>query len=251
MACFPPRSSGGVPREGRARMSFSRILFRFAKEGEARYLSHRDLMRAFERALRRAGLPVSMSQGFNPHPKLGILAALAVGVEAQDEALDVEFQPAVPADEAGDRLAAEMPRGLRVLSAATLPEGTRPRVESVVYEAELSASCTPGPSEIERFLAQAAIAVRRGSGAEQAEVDIRPALRAMSVEGGRLRFEVAVAERGTPRASEVLAALLGAGAAASQQARVRRTKVNLAIAGPRQQSGTATGKRSEGDENAT
>jgi radical SAM-linked protein len=233
-------------------VAFSRILFRFAKKGDARHLSHRDLMRLFERALRRGGLPVRMSQGFNPHPRLSILAALPVGIEAEDEALELEFEPPVPASEARGRLAAQLPRGIALHAAHTLPEGVRPRVASVAYEAELPEGLPElGQADVARFLAREAIGVSRGSGSERAEVDLRPALRAMSVEGRRLRFELAVADRGTPRASEVLAALLGAGPAALAAARVRRIQVNLALAPPRHPSGTAVPPLSEGNEHAT
>ncbi|MBM4031157.1 MAG: DUF2344 domain-containing protein [Planctomycetes bacterium] len=193
-------------------MGSSRLLFRFAKEGDGRYLSHRDLMRLFERALRRAGLPLRMSQGFNPHPKLSILAALPVGVEADDEALDVEFASELPAAHAFAQLAAQMPSRVRLLSAEALPEGARPRVESLVYEAELPEGCGIGAAEVERFLP-------------------RPALRAISIEGGRLRFELAAsADRATPRAKDVLAELLGGKPAEAARVKVRRLKVNLAIA---------------------
>jgi hypothetical protein len=192
-------------------MAFSRLLFRFAKEGDGRYLSHRDLMRLFERALRRAGLPLSMSQGFNPHPKLSILAALPVGVEADDEALEVEFAAELAAAEAFARLSGQMPRGVRLVSAEALPEGARPRVESLVYETELPERCGIGAAEVKRFLP-------------------RPALRAMTLEGRRLRFEVeASPDRATPRAKDVVAELLHAGAEDLARVRLRRLKVNLAI----------------------
>jgi len=211
-------------------MGFSRILFRFAKEGEARYLSHRDLMRLFERALRRARLPVRMTQGFNPHPKLTIPAALPLGVEACDEALAVEFEPPVEPGQAMQRLGGQLPAGVRLLAAETLPQRARLRVGSVVYEARLPEGRRVSPADVERFLARPAIVVRRKSGAE---FDIRPALLAMGVGPGGLWFEVAVSDSGTPRAAEVLAALLGVEAEGLAPVRLRRTRVNLLLARPR------------------
>lgn len=214
-------------------MGSSRILFRFAKEGEARFLSHRDLMRAFERALRRAALPVRMTEGFNPHPKLSIAAALPVGVEASDEALEVEFAPGIEAPAAMERLGAQLPSGLRLRSAEALPEGARARVDSVVYEADLPTGRPVTRADAERLLAREAIPVQRGGGSRPGrELDIRPALRAMSVEAGRLTFELAVSDAGTPRPSEVLAELLGGDAKALHQTRLRRTRVNLLLARP-------------------
>lgn len=230
-------------------MSFSRILFRFSKKGEARHLSHRDLMRLFERALRRAGLPVRMSQGFNPHPRLSIPAALPVGVEAEDEALEVEFEPPVMPQEARDRLAAELPPGVGLGSAQALPEGARTRVEAAMYEVELPVGSAPTPQDVARFLAREHVPVQRG-GPGGKELDLRPALRTMSVEGNKLRFELAMAECGTPRTAEVLAALMGDAAPALASAKVRRVGLRLTIAPPRHQ-GVAAGTRfAEGNRDA-
>ena len=88
-------------------MDPQRLLFRFRKEGQARFLSHHDLMRLFERALRRAALPLRMSQGYHPHPRLSILSALPLGLEADDEALEVQLQPPLPPAEALARLRAQ------------------------------------------------------------------------------------------------------------------------------------------------
>ena len=248
-------------------MSFSRVLFRFAKKGEARHLSHRDLMRLFDRALRRAGLPVRMSQGFNPHPRLSIAAALSVGIEAEDEALELEFEPPLAASEARERLAAQLPQGIGLCSAETLPEGVRPRVEAAVYEAELPEGCGLAAADVDRFLAREAIVVVSHlhfahsrhvrnedvtpTGPERRERDIRPALRGMSIEGRRLRFELAVADQGTPKATEVLAAFLGCDPAGLPPIQVRRTQVILALAEPRHASGTARTESHKGDEHAT
>ncbi len=232
-------------------MSFSRVLFRFAKKGEAKHLSHRDLMRLFERALRRAGLPARMSQGFNPHPRLSILAALAVGIEGEDEALELEFEPPVTAPEASERLAAQLPQGIALRSAETLPEAVRPRVEAAAYEAELPEDCGLTEADVGSFLARQAIVVARGTDPERRERDVRPALLAMSIEGRRLSFELAVADRGTPKATEVLAAFLGCDPAALPPIRVRRTQVKLALAQPRHASGTAEIESHKGNEHAT
>jgi len=101
-----------------------RVLFRFSKEGEARFLSHHDLIRLFERALRRAGLPVRMTQGFNPHPKFAILSALPLGLEGEEEALEVHFDNPVPPAEALERLAAQLPPGITARSARPIEPGT-------------------------------------------------------------------------------------------------------------------------------
>ena len=217
-------------------MAFQRILFRFSKEGEAKFLSHRDLMRLFERALRRAGLPVRMSQGFNPHPRLSILSALALGVEAANEAVEIGFEPPVAPAEAMGRLGEQLPEGVRLRSAQALPEGARMRVESVVYEAELPAGRSLEPEAVSRFLAQEAAVVERATPAGRRAVDVRPAVEGMAIEGGRLRFQLRVSQGGTPKATDVLAAVLGCAPEDVAGIPLRRAAVNVAVASPPQQA---------------
>ncbi len=64
-----------------------RILVQFSVRGDVRFVSHHDLMRVLGRAARRAGLPVAMSEGFNPRPRISLLLARGVGV-ASDAELD-------------------------------------------------------------------------------------------------------------------------------------------------------------------
>lgn len=64
----------------------------FEKTGNARYISHLDLMRVFQRAFKRAGLPLTHTQGFNPRPSVSIALPLSLGVESQCELLDFELE---------------------------------------------------------------------------------------------------------------------------------------------------------------
>jgi radical SAM-linked protein len=214
-------------------MDPQRVLFRFRKEGNARFLSHHDLMRLFERALRRAGLPLRMSEGFNPHPRFSIVLALPLGVEATDEALEVQFQPPLEPADALARLQAQMPAGLSLTGAQALPAGADVRVESVVYEADLPADAELEPDAVERLLACDALVVERTTPKGTRTIDLRPALAWMRLDSRRLAFQLAIDPGGTPRPTEVLNALLRRDQPASPAApagRLRRTKVNLAIA---------------------
>ncbi|MDD5863521.1 MAG: TIGR03936 family radical SAM-associated protein [Firmicutes bacterium] len=89
----------------------------FEKTGSAIYLSHLDLMRLFQRAFKRAGLPLTHTQGFNPRPSVSIALPLSLGVESRCELLDFaletdEFSP----EQIRDRLNAALVEGVRVLS---------------------------------------------------------------------------------------------------------------------------------------
>lgn len=100
-----------------------RILAALHKEGNAVYLSHLDLQRTLQRGLRRADLPLSYSQGFNPHPLLCFATALSTGAGSCCEWFDVTLEkPVSPADfQAG--LNASLPEGLSVSDAMEAPEG--------------------------------------------------------------------------------------------------------------------------------
>jgi radical SAM-linked protein len=213
-------------------MSSRRLLLRFSKEGQARFLSHLDLMRLFERAFRRAELPVRMTQGFNPHPKIAILLALPVGVEADEEPLEVEFEPPVPPEDALDRLGAQLPEGIRLVSARTLPEGVRARVESLVYRVDVAPDDALETADVEGFLARDAIEVERSTRSGSRTIDLRAPLEAMGLDGRCLTFRLRVDPSGTPRPTEVADALLGRSTAGDPAIRVRRTEVRLAIPGP-------------------
>ncbi len=91
----------------------------FLKKGEMKFVSHLDLLRLFQRAVRRAGLPVTVTKGFNPHPKFSIKRALKLGIESEDEAavfyLDNFIEPA----EFKDRLNKQFPKGIEIKDAKT------------------------------------------------------------------------------------------------------------------------------------
>lgn len=89
----------------------------FEKTGNAIWISHLDLMRLFQRAFKRAGLPLTHTQGFNPRPSVSIALPLSVGVESRCELLDFDLDGLdVPCQEICDRLNAALVEGVRVLS---------------------------------------------------------------------------------------------------------------------------------------
>jgi radical SAM-linked protein len=91
-----------------------RLRIGFAKGEPIKYISHLDLTRTWERAFRRAGLPVAYSQGFNPRPRFQIAAALPVGVTGRAELLDVWLSEPMAPEEAAARLRPVLPSGLAV-----------------------------------------------------------------------------------------------------------------------------------------
>ncbi len=79
-----------------------------------RYISHLDLMRLFTRAMRRADLPLKLTEGFSPHPKLSLKRALKLGVESQEEEAAVVLQFPVAPEDFWHRLQKQLPEGIQI-----------------------------------------------------------------------------------------------------------------------------------------
>ena len=86
----------------------------FEKTGNARYISHLDLMRVFQRAFKRAGLPLTHTQGFNPRPSVSIALPLSLGVESRCELLDFDLEVPVDCGEIREKLNASLVEGVFV-----------------------------------------------------------------------------------------------------------------------------------------
>ncbi len=93
-------------------MFMYKIHFVFAKKGLMKYISHLDLMRLFQRSMRRADLPLKFSQGFSPHPKFSIKRALKLGLESEREEATVVLKEAMNVEEFRNRLQKQLPEGI-------------------------------------------------------------------------------------------------------------------------------------------
>ena len=111
-----------------------RLRVTYRKAGALRYVGHLDLMRTWERALRRAGLPLAYSQGFSPHARLALGAPLAVGFEGERELLDAWMAPPVAPVEVAGRLGGELPDGLSVVAVEEVAH-EEPSLQSAITSA--------------------------------------------------------------------------------------------------------------------
>ena len=106
-----------------------RLRIRYSKKGKVRFISHRDVARIWERALRRVGVSVAYSQGFSPRPKLSFGLALLTGHESEAEFLDLELSDedgdwtAVRGEDLAARLTVALPVGLDVVAVAPVEKG--------------------------------------------------------------------------------------------------------------------------------
>lgn len=91
-----------------------KVSFVFTKKGTMRYISHLDLMRLFMRALRRADLPLKMTEGFSPHPKFSIKRALKLGLESDNEEASIVLKEQINPEEFRQGLQKQLPEGIQI-----------------------------------------------------------------------------------------------------------------------------------------
>jgi radical SAM-linked protein len=169
----------------------SRVLrARFSKLGKVRFTSHRDVARIWERALRRAGLPVAYTEGFSPRPKLSFGLALSTGYESLGEYLDISLRSDGPGSDVEEEqiptlLDPALPVGMEVQVVVPLPAGAeslQQAVTSCTWHLALS-GIDPGrvPEAVERALAAPELVVTRERKGRTIEEDVRPAIVALRV----------------------------------------------------------------------
>ena len=141
-----------------------RIRIRYAKRGPLRFTSHRDFARAFERALRRAAVPIAFSQGFHPHPKISYASAAPTGVASEAEYLEIALQAPVDPAELRVALDAALSPGLDVLDAVIAREGTSlaERIDASRWRLELPGVATADAADaLQRFMSAPEVQVER------------------------------------------------------------------------------------------
>jgi radical SAM-linked protein len=155
-----------------------RVRLRYAKRGRLRFTSHRDFARAFERALRRAGVPMAYSAGFSPHPKVSYLGAAPTGVASEAEYVEIGVAEAVDPEQVRAALDAALPDGLDVVEAVTAGPGSlAERMQASAWHIELPGiDPETAQAAMERFLAETTIPVERVTKAGRKAVDARAAV---------------------------------------------------------------------------
>jgi len=213
-----------------------RLRLRFCKEGVLRFLSHLEVVSAFHRAFRRAGIPVAHSQGFNPRPRMAFGPALPVGAAGLREYLDAELTHA-PADLEAfrDRINAVLPQGLRITAVRHLPGTAPPLDESIArftYRVTLPGVEAARLREAAAaFLRRSCVPHTRSTNRGVRALDLRPLVACLDVqedgEGPVLEMVLLKQQGLAARPGEVLQAL-GLGEA-QDEARIVRVAMHIPV----------------------
>lgn len=187
-----------------------RLRITFAKLNALRYTGHLDLHHIWERAARRAELPLAYSQGFHPQPKISLASALPLGFSSRCEVMDMRLAEDIPLEGLRERIQAAVPSGLQILQVESVDEKL-PALQMLVAEAEYEILFTE-PAERSALTQQVAQMMdtpslpreRRGK-----SYDLRPLIEQVSVITDpkgvvRLRMRLAAREGATGRPEEVL-----------------------------------------------
>jgi len=148
---------------------------KFEKIDNMKFIGHLDLLKLFQRAVKRSGLPVAYSKGFNPHQIMSFALPLSVGIESIGEIVDIEFTKELDCTDAALKLNVTMPDGLKVLNVKRLLKGEKNAAASltaaiyeVVFPKEIS------PEIIDEILNRNEIIVTKKSKKGEKTLDIRP-----------------------------------------------------------------------------
>jgi radical SAM-linked protein len=118
-----------------------RVIVEYTREERVKYISHLDLMRTMQRAVRRAGIPIAYSQGFNPHPVMAFASALPVGVTSQGEYMDIILAEPMSLPVLKERLNHALPKGITILGALDVDEKA-PSLMSLIERADYRVRAT-------------------------------------------------------------------------------------------------------------
>ena len=199
----------------------------FTKQGALRYTGHLDLHRLWERAMRRADLPLNYSQGFHPQPKISIAAALPLGFSSLGEVLDVRFNADIAIEEIAARLGDSLPLDIKIINVESVDErepALQTQVLSATYDVHLTEPVDGSEltRKVEGLLASESLPRERRS----KFYDLRPLIETLDViteADGKVWIQMKLAARdgATGRPEEVLNAL----SIEPEYTRVERTRL--------------------------
>jgi len=198
----------------------AQFVCRYRKGDDVRWISHLDLKRTLERAMRRAELPLELTEGHNPHPKLSFGPPLPLGATGEAELLALRLREATSPAEVKERLNRQLPAGIEIVETWAVPGHKKKETfgELDVAEYRITVSGCFEREEIAarvgKLLESEELLVRRGGKRPEREVDLRPMILSLEVaaasDGVELHARLQTGSHGGARPQEVVE-LLGLG----------------------------------------
>jgi radical SAM-linked protein len=187
-----------------------RVALEFAKKNAAKYISHLDVQRAFSRAIRRSGLPVKLSAGFNPHYVVSFASALSLGIESSCECVEAALLCEMDSREFLQRIARALPPGLEARRAVRLRDDA-PKLMAALKEAAYAATINKQGFDaalaVADIMASAQVIGIKTKDGKQRDINIRPMIIALCANSGQIDMRLAAAQSGSLRPDMVLDAI--------------------------------------------
>lgn len=171
-----------------------KVRIKFSKQGPIKFIGHLDVMRYFQKVMRRADIAIKYSEGFSPHQVMSFAAPLGVGLTSNGEYMDIEVQSTEDITTLADRLNAVMAEGISVISCHRLDDRAKNGM-SLVAAADYTVTFREGkepenPEEffagLKSFCSQEHIVIMKKSKKGEREVDIRPLIYQLTAEQGSI-----------------------------------------------------------------
>lgn len=176
-----------------------KIRIKFSKQGPVKFIGHLDMMRYFQKAMRRADVAIKYSEGFSPHQIMSFASPLGVGLTSNGEYLDIEVSQTEDSKTMISRLNDTMAEGVHVLSYRLLPEGSKNAMSIVAaadYTLTFRDSCRPQDLDsftngLMEFYKQEQILVTKKTKKSEKVMDIKPMVLNLSVQEDTIAIRVA------------------------------------------------------------
>ena len=162
-----------------------------------KFIGHLDIMRYFQKAIRRAEIPIAFTSGYSPHMIMSFANPLGVGLTSDGEYFDIELTESIASKEAVRRLNEQMVDGMEIVSFVQIPDDKKSKGMSIVagadYLSSVKNSSLPEDlaEKLEAFYAQNEICVVKKTKKSEKEVDIRPMIYKLECRDGKIYMRVA------------------------------------------------------------
>lgn len=190
-----------------------KVRLKFSKHGPVKYIGHLDIMRYFQKCMRRSGVDIAYSTGFSPHQIMSFAQPLGVGMESDGEYMDIEVNSHAGSKDMIDRLNATMATGIRIENAVALPDGVKNAMASIAA-ASYTVTLKDGsnfPDQVvkksEEFFRKKQIMVTKETKKNTLEIDLKPHIYEAKLEPEIFTCLVDASSAGNIKSTQILEAL--------------------------------------------
>ena len=170
---------------------------KFRKYGVMKFIGHLDIMRFFQKVMRRADIPIAFTGGFSPHMIMSFANPLGVGITSDGEYFDIELAEEIDMKAAVERMNAAMVEGIDVVNMVPISDSKKETGMSIVAAADYVSTLKNGSfpedwkGRVSKFMEQSEILIVKKTKKSEKEVDIKPMIYKLEVQGDGIYMRVA------------------------------------------------------------